>query len=232
MKSKEIKLDSNTLPERVRTKMILTLFKTHQTKKELGFTLCSKPDNIIVASEDITGISDRIIIDPRMCKKDEKFLGGYHTHFGRDSYPSAEDLHYCGIFKIICTGGSVDNKIRCNTWKHGQQSVEAHNKMIYDIDKGITKSENMKYQPNFDCIRNMGSLFSEEKYIKEEVDKDLDEKKLRLYALERSGAPEKVIIEAENEIVDGIEKRNRSAIELTRKIINESKKYYNEIEIK
>lgn len=37
---------------------------------------------------------------------------------------------------------------------------------------------------------------------------------------------------AENEIVDGIEKRNRSALELTRKIINESKKYYNEVEIK
>lgn len=77
----------------------------------------------------------------------------------------------------------------------------------------------------------MGSLFSEEKYIKEEVDKDY-EKKLRLYALKRSGAQEKVIIEAENEIVDGIEKRNRSALELTRKIINESKKYYNEIGIK
>lgn len=68
MKTKEIKLDGYTLPERIKAKMILTLFKTHQAKKELGFTLCSKPDNIIVASEDLIGTSERIVIDPKMCK--------------------------------------------------------------------------------------------------------------------------------------------------------------------
>ena len=38
MKAKEIKLNDYTLPERVKAKMILALFKTHQKQKELGFT--------------------------------------------------------------------------------------------------------------------------------------------------------------------------------------------------
>ena len=177
-----------------------------------------------------TGIPDRVEIDPRMCEKGEKFLGGYHTHFRQDSYPSAEDLHYCGLFKIICSGGN-DNKIRCNTFKDGQQSVEDYNKMVYDIDKGETKYENPKYQPNFDCIRTMGPLFSEEKRIKEEVDIDLDEKISRLYDLRRRGVSEHAIIEAENRLANDTEKRNRSVRKLVKKIRDESKKYYNEVEI-
>lgn len=215
------KLDGYTLPERVKTKMVLTLFKTHQDKKELGFTLCSKSENIIRVGGDFTGSPDKIIIDSRMCKEDEKFLGGYHTHYERDSYPSAEDLRYCGVLKTMCTGGSVDNKIRCNTWKHGSLSQEEYNKMISISSRGTTKSEDPKYQPNFDCIRDIVPLFLEEKYIKEEVDKDLDEKKLHLSILRRSALPEHVIIESENEIINNTEKRNRSAHELTKKIKEE-----------
>lgn len=82
-----------------------------------------------------------------------------NTHPTEDSHASAEDLHYCGIFKIICTGGKRDNKIRCNTWKHDQQSIGEYNKMVHDIRKGVTKFENQKYHPNFDCIRNMSRYF-------------------------------------------------------------------------
>lgn len=163
--------------------------------------------------------------------QDEKFLGGYHTHPRENSYASAEDLRYCGIFKIICTGGLDDNKIRCNTWKHEQQSVEDHNKMIYDIDKGVTKS-NHKYQPNFDCIRTMGSLFSEEKYIKENLDKDLNKKELYILNLNKYGIPEYKIQEAVNELINDTIQRNKYANKLKEEIKNESKKYYNEIEIK
>lgn len=62
MKTKEIKLNGHTLPERVKTKMIITLFKTHQNKEELGFALCSNPDNVITTSEDLTGTSDELIM--------------------------------------------------------------------------------------------------------------------------------------------------------------------------
>lgn len=52
--------------------MILKLLETQQ--KELGFALCSKPDNIIVESQDVEGASDGIVIDPSMCKNDKNLL--------------------------------------------------------------------------------------------------------------------------------------------------------------
>lgn len=227
----KIKLDSYTLPERVKANMIITLFRTHQKKKELGFTLCSNPNNIIVAKGDITGTSDRIEIDSSLCEKDEKFLGGYHTHYSRDSYASADDLHYCGVLKTICTGGSTDNKIRCNTWKHGPLSQEEYNNMIDKFSKDITKSENPVQQANFNCIRDIVPLYLEEKRIKNRVDIDLNEKLSRLDDLRRRGAPGHIIIEEENMLANDTERRNRSVRELVKKIRDESKRYYNEVEI-
>lgn len=229
MQTSETMLDSYTLPERVKARMILTLFKTHQKQKELGFTLCSNPDNIIVAKEDIEGTSDRIVIDSRLCGIDEKFLGGYHTHFGQDSRPSAEDLHYCGILKITCSGGN-DNKIMCNTFKHNQLPAEEYNKMVYDIDKGETKAENPKYQQNFDCVRNIGPLFLEEKNLKEKG-KDLEKKKLRVLDLSNSGAPEREMLEAGIDIINDVRKIDILADILKRQIEDTSKRYYNELEI-
>lgn len=52
--------------------MALKLFYTQQ--EELGFALCSKSDNVIVAGKDLKGTSDSIVIDPKTCKEDEKFL--------------------------------------------------------------------------------------------------------------------------------------------------------------
>lgn len=229
MKTKGIELNGYTLSERVRAKMILTLFKTHQKKKELGFTLCSNPDNIITAGGEGKGYPNKIEIDPRLCDTDEKFIGGYHTHFDQDSYPSAEDLHYCGVFKTTCSGGN-DNKIRCNTFNGEQESVEEYNKTVLDIHKGEIKAKNSRYQKNFDCIRVMNPLFLEEKDIKEEA-KDLYGKLLHLDDMKRRGDPERVIIETENRIITDLDNIDRSVRELVEKIRNESKKYYNEVEI-
>lgn len=66
-----IKVNDYTLPERIKAKMVLTLFKTHQKQKELGFTFCSKPDNIIIAKGDFKGSSGNVVIDSRLCEKDE-----------------------------------------------------------------------------------------------------------------------------------------------------------------
>lgn len=71
IQTNEIKLNGYTLPERVKTRMVLKLRGTQQ--KELGFALCSRPDNIIVEGQDIEGTSDRIIIDPSMCKNGKNF---------------------------------------------------------------------------------------------------------------------------------------------------------------
>jgi proteasome lid subunit RPN8/RPN11 len=89
MKTNEIKLDNYILPERVKAKMVLKLFNTQQ--EELGFALCSK-DNIITTGKDLRGISGEMAIYPSDCKRDENFLGSYHTHPKRDSRASAKDV--------------------------------------------------------------------------------------------------------------------------------------------
>jgi len=95
------KLNSYILTDEVKDAMRNKLYKTQQ--EELGFTLCSKSDNIIMPGRDLVGDSRKIEIDPGACKEDEKFLGGYHTHPETDSRASAEDLYHCGKFKVICT---------------------------------------------------------------------------------------------------------------------------------
>ncbi len=80
MKTEDImstELNGYILPDRIKQDMISKLDDTQQD--ELGFALCSE-DNIIVEGEHTKGTPDGITIDSSMCKKGEKFLGGYHTH--------------------------------------------------------------------------------------------------------------------------------------------------------
>ena len=87
----ETKLNGYVLREELKKKMRDVLYKTQQ--EELGFTLCSKPDNVIVPRGFHVGSSHEIEINPRSCEKDEKYLGGYHTHPGTDSQASARVTH-------------------------------------------------------------------------------------------------------------------------------------------
>lgn len=87
----ETKLNSYILTEELKKKMRDTLHNTQQVKVEMGFTLCSKPDNIIRSRGYRIGDSREIEISPRVCEKYEKFLGGYHTHPKVDSSASARD---------------------------------------------------------------------------------------------------------------------------------------------
>ena len=228
----ETKLNSYILTEELKKKMIDTLHKTQQIKIEMGFTLCSKSDNIIRSRGDRIGDSSEIEISPRVCEKDEKFLGGYHTHPNVDSSASARDLRYCGMAKMMCIGGHADNKIRCYTWKHEQPSPEERNKIVDDIKKGIISPENLKYQPHFDCLNTIDSLYSKERYIIEKLDKDLDKMTSHLLALNRSGISEHEIMKTVNELINETVKRDRYANILKKEIENESKKYYNDVEIK
>ncbi len=226
------KLNGYILTEELKKKMRDTLLETQQTKVEMGFTLCSKPDNIIVSRGDHSGESLKIKIDSEVCEKDEKFLGGYHTHFGTDSSASATDLRYCGTDKTTCIGGDTDNKIMCYIWKYEQQSLEESNKMVDSINKGMTKYENPKYQPAFDCIRAMNPLFLGDIYVRENLDKDLKETKSRLLVLKKTGKSKHEITKIENEIKKRKKNRDKFVDELYKEVKDESKKYYNEVEIK
>ena len=79
---------------------------------------------------------------------------------------------------MMCIGGHADNKIRCYTWKYEQPSPGEQNKIVDDIKKGIISPENLKYQPHFDCLDAIDSLYSKERYIIEKLDKDLDNSSL------------------------------------------------------
>lgn len=220
-------LNGHILPDKIKHDMISKLDDTQQD--ELGFALCSE-DNIILEGKHTTGTPDGITIDSSMCKKEEKFLGGYHTHSRGDSYPSAEDLIRCGTFKIICTGGKSDNKIRCNTWKHEQLSSGDINKMKEGTNRNMTESEIFRYQKSFDCGNTIWSLLSEEKDIKK-LNKDLGDMESLL-----SDSRRYMAIESVTRVRDTLdmltEIKNIRTNRLVRKIESESKKYYNEVEIK
>jgi proteasome lid subunit RPN8/RPN11 len=211
-----VKLNSYILSDDVKDEMRNKLDKTRQDRIELGFTLCANSNNIIRSRGNPTGTSNKIEIDPRACRGDEKFLGGYHTHPKSDSYPSAEDLIHCGIHKIICTGG-MDDKIRCNVWKYGQLSSEDKNKMI---DEYVSGYNNHKYQQTFDCINDFEPIYREERNIK-----GLDEslKQLESYLSTPSIRMQYDIAKAGRNLRAGI---------LNGDIKNKSRKYYNEVEIK
>lgn len=197
----------------------------------MGFTLCLNPDNIIIPGRDLTGESHKIEIDPGACNEDEKFLGGYHTHPTANSQASADDLHHCGKFKIICTGGKTDDKIRCHTWKYEQLSSEDIGKIADNVNKGITNFESLKYQKSFDCFNTIGPLYLEETRVKDKMDKKLDNIKSSLSDLRRYGTTESVS-RAQNVLTTLTDSRNTYIKKLVKEIKNESKKYYNEVEIK
>ncbi len=220
-------LNGHILPDKIKQDIISKLDDTQQD--ELGFALCSE-DNIILEGEHTKGTPDGITIDSNMCKKGEKFLGGYHTHSRGDSYPSAEDLIRCGTFKIICTGGKSDNKIRCNIWKHEQLSSGDINKMKEYTNRNITESEIFRYHKSFDCGNTIWPLLSEEKDIKK-LNKDLDDIESLLSDSRRYMTVESVT-RARDTLDMLTEIKNIRTNKLVRKIENESKKYYNEVEIK
>lgn len=223
----EKRLNSYILTDAVKEKMEDTLRETILLEK--GFALCSR-DKIIEPRGNIVGTSDSIIIEPEHCKG-EKFLGGYHTHPKKDSNASALDLFFCGMNKITCVGGQKDNKIKCYTWKHEQLFGEELKKEYNDMKKDIMKYKSSRYKPNFDCLNSMSVLASREMNIKGS-DKELDRMESDLLQLKKSGAPRYKIVEEENKINSKTEVRNKSFRKLIGEVDKESKKYYNEIEIK
>lgn len=218
------RLNGYILPDNVENKMKEKLYKTRQD--ELGFTLCSNQDNIITAKGERKGKSDRIEIDTEACKKDERFLGGYHTHPRGDSHASAEDLAHCGAFKAICTGGVKDNKIKCQIWKQKQISKEDGLIIAKDIKDDKKQPTNKEHKTSFNCA-NIMSILAKKEDILVGMDKDIDNIKSFLSILDKP-----LSIDLQNITILAGESRDTYANKLEEEIKNESKKYYNEVEIK
>lgn len=230
MKGKEIRLNGYKLPDSVKDDMRYVLDKTQLVEE--GFGLCTK-DNIIKRGKDFVGDSNRIPVNLilRSCNEDEKLLGVYHTHPRHDSQSSAEDIHSCGIFKILCTGGKDDNKIMCDTYKGEQISEREHVGTLYNISEGITKAENPKYQSNFDCINDTFPLYLADRYIKEKVDKDLDDRRSYLSSLREPDTSRPEIVGEARKLVDDTKVRDVFSNVLRKETKRQLMKYYNETEI-
>ncbi len=218
------RLNSYILPDDVENNMKERLHKTRQN--ELGFTLCSNQNNIITANGYREGKSDRIEIDIEACDKDEKFLGGYHTHPKGNSLASAEDLAHCGAFKAICIGGVKDDGIRCQIWKQKQISKEDGLIIAKDIKDNKKQPTNKEHKTNFNCA-NIMSILAKKEDILVGMDKDIDNIKSFLSIINKP-----LSTDLQNTIITAGESRDTYANKLKEEIENESKKYYNEVKIK
>lgn len=220
------RLNSYVLADKVKKKMKGKLYDSRQTKEEMGFTLCSKSDNIIRARGDHKGDSRKIKIDPGACNTDEKFLGGYHTHPGGDSSASIIDLSHCGLHKIICIGGDKDDRIKCQIWKQKQISKEDVLIIAEDIKNNKKQPTNPEHKVNLDCINVMSILKDEEDNL-EKMDKDIDKMKSFIPIIKKFG-----YTTIQDKIIAAVEARDMYNNRLKEEIKNELKKYYNEVEIK
>lgn len=227
-----IKLNGYTLSNNSIDIMRNALDRSRRIEKEIGSTLCSRQDNVIKLRGEYEGESDKVKIDTEVCDKDEKFLGGYHTHPKGDSTPGITDLSHCGTFKVICTGGAKNNKINCNVWKEKQISKEDAANIAKDINENKKQPTNKDHKTSFNCINTMMILGGQEDYIKE-LDKDIGKKKLDVLALKnKSGVSESEIIEAGSDLIMDTIKEDILVNILKKEIEIESNKYYNEVEIK
>jgi ABC-type Zn2+ transport system substrate-binding protein/surface adhesin len=198
--------------------------KNQEDKTEGGFTFCSKSDNIINAKGDHIGDNSKVKLNPDLCDKDEKFLGGYHTHPG-DSSPSTTDLSHCGIQKIVCIGGENDDKIKCHIWK--QKQISRYDAVtIYKDLKNEKWPTNPEYKINANCMDIMSTLGGEEDELikRSKVIDDV------ISYFRIMGKP--LHIDLKNKITAKTKIVDTEVNIFRKKLENESKKYYNEVEIK
>lgn len=218
------KLNSYILTDELKEVMRKRLYETRDEKREKGFTLCSKLNNVISARGDHKGDQNKIKIDPEVCYKDEKFLGGYHTHLRGDSNPSITDLSHCGVHKIVCIGGVKDDEIKCQIWK--QKQISKEDALIIAKDLKNNKQPTKEYKINYDCQNNM-SILAEKEDILVGMDKNIDNIKSFLSILNKP-----LSIDLQNKVIFAVNVRDTYANKLKEEIKNESQKYYNEVEIK
>ena len=141
METKEIKLNSYTLLDDSIEKMKDALHISRRDKKEVGLTMCSSKDDVIVLREQHAGENQQVFIK-RQCNEGEKYVGYYHTHHKGTSKASSGDLRLCGTSKILCIGGKEDqgeqrnDSVRCYTWKGKVIPVEEGAQLLADVRKG------------------------------------------------------------------------------------------------
>ncbi len=112
-------------------------YKTHQDKREHGMALCFSPDKRVVPGKESIGDFDSIDV-PETCKrKDDKYLGSFHTH----PAPSETKFSAMDLFsscdkrsKIDCVGMNKEGEIQCFIKRKQNESCQDDAKPLVDVE--------------------------------------------------------------------------------------------------
>ncbi len=159
-----VKLNSYTLSDNSIDTMTSALGRSRHINKEIGITMCSRRDNIIMLRGCHVGEKRNAPI-MRKCNEEEEYIGHYHTHPIATSKATGIDLAKCGNSKIICVGGmseqilqqgkTTDN-VNCYIWKDKVISVQESEQILIDALKGRKEPRNPEHRQNFNCSNTIG----------------------------------------------------------------------------
>ncbi len=139
------------------------LDRSRHIKKEIGLTMCSRQDNVIMLRGEREG-EERSAPLKRQCDKGEKYVGDYHTHPIATSKATGIDLAKCGDSKIICVGGvseqrhqgRITDNVSCYIWKDKVISVQEGEQILTDALKGRKEPRNPEHRQHFNCSNTIG----------------------------------------------------------------------------
>jgi len=157
------KLNSYTLSDNSIDTMRNALDRSRHIKKEIGSTMCSRQDNVIMLRGEHEG-EDRSAPLKRQCDKGEEYVGHYHTHPINTSKATGIDLAKCGDSKIICVGGiseqrqqgQITDNASCYIWKDKVISVQEGEQILTDVLKGRKEPRNPEHRQHFNCSNTIG----------------------------------------------------------------------------
>lgn len=109
-------VNSFILPDNIIKDMKDKIKETRNKKIELGFSICTEKDsNIVVKGSECIGTKCSIKVGK--CKKDQKYIGNYHTHPRGPASLSITDMIVGCSEDIECVGSGRFGSIRCFTRK-------------------------------------------------------------------------------------------------------------------
>lgn len=210
-----VKLNSYTLSDNSVDTMRNVLDRSRDIKKEIGITMCSKQDNVIMLRGEHEGEENQVHIN-RECNKGEEYVGYYHAHHKGTSKATGGDLAQCGTSKILCVSGiseqeiqkgQINDSVACYTWKDNVISVQESKKLFDDVLIGREEPHNPEHRSHFNCLNTIG------KYAIEQLELDNEYKSIGFKPTKR--LPILLKFQRLDELVD-----------------KEADKYYNRTDIK
>ena len=167
-----MKLNSFMLPIEVIKKMEGLIELSLANNKEMGFNLCKKDDNELIADSHHMGNEHELPII-RSCTKG-KYVGHYHTHppgGGGRSNLSFNDIAHIYYDGIGCVAGTLDGLIYCHTRK-GDIDTKSKEKIVHGFNKFEKK------------ILSDGTLKHEDKLEYDKTIKKLQDELFRTFLVE------------------------------------------------